>query len=305
MNWLVLTVGLIFILCIAIGAYRGAVRIAVSLATTLLTLVIVFFAAPYVAGLIEDKTPLDDMIQDQVLSTMAGAATSQAAEAQEEGGISEDAVRKALKAAGISEETLESYGISVDDIVSGKISSEALEEYGISSGVLEGATGDGGESVENIIENADIPRDVQIAAIEAAELPELFKNLLTENNNDEIYEDLGVETFAQYVGSFLSKLIIHMIAFLSTFIVVTIVLRAIVFALDIVANLPVLGTINRIAGAGAGFVGALVIVWTLFIILTLLYTTSFGKEAWEMIQGNTFTKMIYEWNPLMKLAINL
>ena len=304
MNWVVLTVGLIFLLCILVGVYKGAVRIAVSLVTTLLTLVIVFFASPFVAGLIEDKTPLDEVIEDQVLSTMAGAVTSQAEETEGEW-ISEDTVRRALDAAGISEETLEEYGISVDDIVNGDISGDELAEYGISSGLLEGLTGESAETTEDMIESADIPRDVQIAAIEAADLPEIFKNLLTENNNDEIYEDLGVQTFAQYVGSFLAKLIINIIAFLGTFVLVSLVLRAIVFALDIVANLPVLGLINRLAGGAIGIAGALIIVWILFIFLTLLYTTSIGKEASQMIQGNGFTRMLYEYNPLMNLAINL
>lgn len=304
MNWVVLTVGLIFLLCILVGVYKGAVRIAVSLVTTLLTLVIVFFASPFVAGLIEDKTPLDEVIEDQVLSTMAGSVTSQAEETEGEG-ISEDTVRRALDAAGISEETLEEYGISVDDIVNGDISGDELAEYGISSGLLEGLTGESAETTEDMIESADIPRDVQIAAIEAADLPEIFKNLLTENNNDEIYEDLGVQTFAQYVGSFLAKLIINIIAFLGTFVLVSLVLRAIVFALDIVANLPVLGLINRLAGGAIGIAGALIIVWILFIFLTLLYTTSIGKEASQMIQGNGFTRMLYEYNPLMNLAINL
>ena len=305
MNWVVLTVGLIFLLCILMGVYKGAVKIAVSLATTLLTLVIVFFASPLVADLIENKTPLDEVIENQVISTRAGSVTSQV-EAVEEEGISADTVRQALAAAGVSEETLEEYGISIDDIVNGNISGEALEKYGISSGVLEGLTGESSETTaEEVIENADIPRDIQIAAIEAADLPELFKSLLAENNNDAIYEDLGAQTFAQYVGSFLAKLIINIVAFLVTFILVSLILRAIVFALDIVANLPVLGAINRVAGGAIGAVGALIIVWILFIFVTLLYMTSFGREASEMIQGNMITKMLYEYNPLMSLAVHL
>lgn len=105
---------------------------------------------------------------------MAGAVTSQAEETEGEG-ISEDTVRRALDAAGISEETLEEYGISVDDIVNGDISGDELAEYGISSGLLEGLTGESAETTEDMIESADIPRDVQIAAIEAADLPEILK----------------------------------------------------------------------------------------------------------------------------------
>ena len=86
---------------------------------------------------------------------------------------------------------------------------------------------------------------------------------------------------------------------------VSLILRAIVFALDIVSNLPLLGLVNRLAGGAVGAVGALIIVWVLFILITLLYMTSTGKEAARMIQENGFTKLLYEYNPLMKLAINL
>lgn len=247
MNFVVLGIGLIFLICVIVGIYKGAIKIAVSLVTTLLTLVIVFFATPFVADLIESKTPVDSMIKDQVMKTMASVASEQLAGAQEDGIDAED-VRKALEAAGVSEEKLEEYGISIDDIVNGEISSEQLAEYGISKNVLAGLGTEGSTGIEEALENADIPKDLQIKAIEMAELPEVFKSLLSDNNNDVIYEKLGVKTFAEYVGEFLSKLIIHIVAFLCTFLLVTIVLRAIIFALDIVSELPVLGFFNRLAG---------------------------------------------------------
>lgn len=301
MEWIVITVGVIFLIGFIAGIYRGAIRIAVSLATTIITLVIVVFATPYVADMISDFTPLDEMIKSQVSSTMANAATSQVT-GEGTGSMSADDVRKVLDAAGISEEQLENMGISIEDIVNGNISSDQLAEYGISSSLLDGIKSS--DTVENIIENADIPRDIQVAAIERADLPDVFKSLLSTNNNTEIYSELGVETFAQYVGHYLAKLIINIVAFLCTFILVTIVLRAIVFALDVISNLPVLGFVNRIAGGGIGIVCSLVVVWVLFIIITLLYTTSFGKEAYNAIQGNGILAAIYENNPIMKLAVN-
>lgn len=301
MDWIVITVGAIFLIGFIVGIYRGAIRIAVSLATTILTLVIVVFATPYVAKMISDFTPLDEMIRSQVSSTMANAATSQVTGGSS-GGLTADSVRQGLAAAGISEEQLEALGITVDDIANGNISSEQLAEYGISSSLLEGLKNS--NVVEEVIDNAEIPRDVQMAAIEKAELPEIFKSLLSVNNNGEIYSELGVETFAQYVGHFLAKLIINIVAFLCTFILVTIVFRAIVFALDVVSELPVLGFINRIAGGGVGIICSLIVVWVLFIIITLLYTTSFGKEAYDAIQSNDILALIYANNPVMKLAVN-
>lgn len=303
MDFVVLGIGLIFLICVIVGIYKGAIKIAVSLVTTLLTLVIVFFATPFVADLIESKTPVDSMIKDQVMKTMASVASEQLAGARE-GGIDSEDVRKALEAAGVSEEKLEEYGISIDDIVNGEISSEQLAEYGISKNVLAGLGTEGSAGIEEALENADIPKDLQIKAIEMAELPEVFKSLLSDNNNDVIYEKLGVKTFAEYVGEFLSKLIIHIVAFLCTFLLVTIVLRAIIFALDIVSELPVLGFFNRLAGGVVGAAGGLIIIWLFFVVITLLYVTAFGREIYQVIQENAILNMLYENNPLMKLATN-
>lgn len=303
MDFVVLGIGLIFLICVIVGIYKGAIKIAVSLVTTLLTLVIVFFATPFVADLIESKTPVDSMIKDQVMKTMASVASEQLAGAQEDGIDAED-VRKALEAAGVSEEKLQEYGISIDDIVNGEISSEQLAEYGISKNVLAGLGAEGSAGIEEALEHADIPKDLQIKAIEMAELPEVFKSLLSDNNNDVIYEKLGVKTFAEYVGEFLSKLIIHIVAFLCTFLLVTIVLRAIIFALDIVSELPVLGFFNRLAGGVVGAAGGLIIIWLFFVAITLLYVTAFGREIYQVIQENAILNMLYENNPLMKLATN-
>ena len=303
MDFVVLGIGLIFLICVIVGIYKGAIKIAVSLVTTLLTLVIVFFATPFVADLIESKTPVDSMIKDQVMKTMASVASEQLAGAQEDGIDAED-VRKALEAAGVSEEKLQEYGISIDDIANGEISIEQLREYGISKNVLAGLGTEGSTGIEEALENADIPKDLQIKAIEMAELPEVFKSLLSDNNNDVIYEKLGVKTFAEYVGEFLSKLIIHIVAFLCTFLLVTIVLRAIIFALDIVSELPVLGFFNRLAGGVVGAAGGLIIIWLFFVVITLLYVTAFGREIYQVIQENAILNMLYENNPLMKLATN-
>lgn len=302
MNWLSMTVGAVFLICLIVGFMRGALKIIVSLAATLLTLVLVYFATPYVADAIAEYTPLDDMIKSQVVSTMANAAASQLGGGEESGGMDADSVRKVLQAAGVSEDMLAQYGITIDDIVNGNISSEDLARFGISSDVLNGLQGEEGTSMEDIITSAEIPRDVQIQAIEGADLPEIFKSLLTENNNSEMYSRLGAGTFAEYVGDFLAKLILNILAFLCTFILVTIVVRAVIFALDIVSNLPVLGILNRIAGGIIGLGGALIIVWTAFIVITLLYVTSFGKEMYEMINTDLFLKTLYQYNPIMEIA---
>ncbi len=301
MNAVLAVTGVVVFTGFLLGVYRGAVRISVSLLTTLITLVVVTFATPYVTELLIKFTPLDDMIEKQISSTMASAAVS-LAEDESGGGMSEENVRKVLGAAGVTEEQLNGYGISISDIAEGKVGGEELAKHGISNSILDGLKAGGKPKEETDVE---IPREVQEAAIEGSDMPELYKNLLTTNNNDEIYEKLGVESFTQYVGIFLSKLIIKVVAFLCTFILVTIVLRAIVFALNVVAELPVLGFVNRIFGGAIGAVCALFVIWVVFVIVTVLYTTPLGKEIYNMIQADEITRMLYQYNPILGLATRL
>ena len=307
MNWLEISIGIVFLICIITGLVRGAIRIMVSLIATIVTFVIVFFATPYVSQTVEKYTPLDDMIKQKVVSTMADAATSAITGGGTVSGqgLNEAAVKKALKAAGVSEEMLNRYGISGSDIVNGKIDSSDLAKYGISANVLDGLTGGSGSSVENVIENADIPESLQETMIKSADIPEVFKNLLLKNNNKEMYDELGVTTFPQYIGAYVARLVINIIAFMLTFIVVTVIIRAVVFALDIVSELPVIGFFNHLAGGALGIGIALIIVWILFMIVTLMYTTAVGKEIYEMVQNNSILKLIYDCNPIMRLAVKL
>lgn len=299
MNWLLIAVMIIFLISIVVGAVRGAIKILVSLVTTLITFVIVFFATPYVSDAIVKLTPLDEAIETQVSNAIANAAVSQLSGG---GGMTADGVRKALGAAGLDEDTLAQYGITVDDIVNGNISKSELAKYGISGSVLDGLLSGQKESAAQVVEEAEIPREMQMEAIQRADLPDVFKDLLTVNNNSEIYEQLGVKTFAQYVGSFMAKLFIDIVSFLCTFLLVTIIFRAIVFALDIVAELPGIGVVNHLAGGLMGVLGALIVVWIMFLVITLLFTTSIGKEMFRMIEANGFLQVLYDYNPVLKLA---
>ena len=253
---------------------------------------------------------MDEMIEQKVSAAIMDAAKTHLSEGIGDltgGGLSEEDIENALSAAGISEEELAAQGISIGDIMEGNIDEELLSQLGIAdklpSGDDEGGEGDSEDS--GILDNMEIPRDMQQEAINAADLPDIFKDLLAVNNNSEIYEELGVNTFAQYVGSFLAKVIINIISYLGTFLIATIILRAIIFALDIVAELPVFGLINRLAGGVIGFVGAAIIVWILFVVVTLLYTTVIGKDIYQAIQGNGILKFLYDNNPIMSMAAKI
>lgn len=304
MNWLFIIVSIGFLIGLIVGFIRGAIKIAVSLLATVITFVLVFFATPYVSKGISTVTPIQDVIETKVESMIAGMVTGSGEEQLEAGSGNIQTIRDMLNAAGIGEEQLNALGITLEDIAEGRISTDDLADMGISRNILDGLSNTEGEMTD-VLQSIDIPRDTQIAAIENADIPEIFKNLLLTNNNSEIYDKLEVTSFPAYVARYTAKLIVNIIAFLLTFIVVTIILRAIIFSLNVISDLPVLGLVNRLAGGALGMVGALIIVWVAFVIITMLYTTEIGGELFAMIRGNSILTAIYEYNPIMRLATTL
>ncbi len=300
-NWLVIVVAGAFLLGLIIGIARGAIKITVSLLATVVTFVLVFFLTPYVSKGITKVTPAQDVLETKIESTIAGMVLGDS----EEGGTNkEDQIRNALKAAGVDEDRLNELGITVEDIANGNISKNDLAEMGISRNILDGINQNTDNAAEALTD-AEIPRDMQISAIENADMPSVFKNLLLTNNNSEIYDKLGVTGFVSYVATYMAKLIINVAAFLLTFIVVSIILRAIIFSLNVVSELPVVGLVNRLAGGVLGMLMVLVVVWLVFLVITMLYTTGIGKSMIAMIQENEFLKTIYEYNPVLKLATSM
>ena len=66
------------------------------------------------------------------------------------------------------------------------------------------------------ISQALLPAE-QRSIIEGISLPESLKEALIENNNEEIYQMLGVDQFVDYIGSFLADRIINTLAFILLF----------------------------------------------------------------------------------------
>lgn len=145
----------------------------------------------------------------------------------------------------------------------------------------------------------------QVSYIEELPLPQTVKEKLMENNNTEIYRRLAVETFVDYLGKYLSYAIINGICFLISFVIATILMYMILYAVDILTSLPVVGTLNRIGGICIGCVQGLIWIWVFFLIVTMLYDTQIGIYLRDQIQSDQILTWIYEHNMLMEIVLQL
>ena len=117
---------------------------------------------------------------------------------------------------------------------------------------------------------------------------------------EETYDgELGVKSFPRYVAAYASHLVLNLLSFLVTFLLAIILVKALMFAVNIIGELPVLGLANHIAGGALGLLLALVIVWIGFLIMTLAYTTEAGSACFEMVEKSSILRFLYETNPLL------
>lgn len=155
------------------------------------------------------------------------------------------------------------------------------------------------------LQNIEIPKNLQTEIIENTHLPSVFKQFLEENNNKEAYTLIGADSFADYIGKGIARVVINSIAAIVIFLAASLIIRIFIYIFDVITMLPIIGGVNRIAGAAFGIILALVAVWILFLIVTLMYTTTMGKEMFEMIQENPFLSFLYKHNYIWNIITGL
>lgn len=151
----------------------------------------------------------------------------------------------------------------------------------------------------------EISRQEQAQIIENSDVPELFKEYLQENNNKEIYSLIGADSFIDYIAKGITRLIVQILTAIVLFAVISIILKLIMCFVDVVTWLPIIGGLNRIAGAALGLAVALIIVWGIFLIFTMFYTTAVGKAVFTWIEESVILQFLYQNNFILKIITGL
>lgn len=169
-----------------------------------------------------------------------------------------------------------------------------LQNTGIHAAVERGLMGIAGA--------ADVPSaEVELPSgqrtlIEQLNLPEQMKEALIENNNNEVYRLLGVDAFMDYVGAYLTNMVLNVVCSIVLFLVVYIGIRLIMRWLDLLAKLPILSGMNQIAGAVLGGVQGLLIIWILCLVVTVCSATAWGRAVLVQIESTPWLLFLYKNN---------
>ena len=66
-NWLLIVVGVIFLVGMVVGGIRGFFKIGLSLLSSVLTIILEIYLSPYAADALVKYTPVDEMIEEKCI----------------------------------------------------------------------------------------------------------------------------------------------------------------------------------------------------------------------------------------------
>lgn len=139
--------------------------------------------------------------------------------------------------------------------------------------------------------------------IESLNLPEELQELLGERGDGGGIFD--IEVFISHIADYLAEMIINSVGFVVLFLAVYIIMGLVIRSLDLIAKLPVISGVNRMAGALLGGAEGL-----FFLYLALLLVTAFSSKPWAagiiaQIESSKWLPYLYHYNLVSKIVLGL
>lgn len=154
---------------------------------------------------------------------------------------------------------------------------------------------------KNVRENLEnTTEQIHVNIEETLNLPKPVTDMLFD---DYVQPESGfdIEEFCNYLSKGLTSICMSAITTIILFFIIIGILRFASTFFNVFARLPVINEINRLAGAVAGLVQGIIILWILCIIPMTMAGTPTGNIIMDAITGNVFLSFIYNTNIFAKL----
>ena len=183
------------------------------------------------------------------------------------------------------------------EAISGTIQTK-LEEIIDLSGIAENLSSDEEKDPLAFIDGMDLP-----ASIKDTIKDSLAETMEEKENEAADFVGDKLDALEAYICELLTNIILNALGFFITFIVAAAGIAILCFVLDLLSKLPVLHQINTVFGVAMGAVEGLVILWILFIVITMLGSTGFGQACMTMISESKILSFLYDSNILSKILL--
>lgn len=148
-------------------------------------------------------------------------------------------------------------------------------------------------------------RSKQTKKINKLPLPQSLIEGLNDNNNEEMYEALKVNTFYEYIAKYLAMVVSNSAAFLITYLLAFILLKVIMLLVDMITELPIIHGINKAGGILLGGLEGVLLVWLLFLLINIISGSGIGQTLLTYTSESKYLSVIYDKNIIMDGMTNL
>ena len=155
-----------------------------------------------------------------------------------------------------------------------------------------------GLNLQNNISNESMESPDVNAEISLLSIPEDFKKALLKGNDNRIWEKLGTNKLTEYIGQYTSQIIINIACCLIVFILSMILLHLLIGLAKLFEKIPAAKGVDRTAGAVAGFVQGMILLWVAGLVVSVSLGSNWGKSAYGMISNSMFLSFLYKYNLL-------
>ena len=151
------------------------------------------------------------------------------------------------------------------------------------------------ETIENTIIETFVPEGVDAGQVQYVGILSYLEtevgNAINDTKNQVVHETAGA----------MAEKIINLIVFIAIFTIVRVALFALTFVADAITSLPILKQLNDVGGILYGLIKALLIVYLVLAIVSLIVSFTANTAISDIIGNSFVTKFFYNHNILLNL----
>lgn len=148
-------------------------------------------------------------------------------------------------------------------------------------------------------------KGVQVEVINDLPISETLKANILDNNNSEMYAALGATGVYDYIAKSMAVVILNGMVFLVLVVVTQVFFSTLGKAAEGLTKLPIIRSIDKIGGGLLGAMQGLILIWILFLLLSITSTSEISQEMIKAINQISFLKLLYDNNLLLDIVGDL
>lgn len=148
-------------------------------------------------------------------------------------------------------------------------------------------------------------RGVQVEVINNLPISETLKSNILNNNNSEMYSALEATGIYDYIAKSMAVVVLNAAVFLVLVVVAQVFFSTLGKVAKGLTKLPIVRSIDKIGGGMLGAIQGLILIWILFLLLSITSTSSISQEMIASITGFPLFKLLYDNNLILDIVGDL